>query len=228
MQRMRRSPTLQRKTFSAGRVACVAAAALCLLVSVGCGEPPRYAKSEKTAASAGATPQGAQQQPPRTNLPMPPVASSHGARTSAAAPGWTLLDGRRETLADYRGRVLVIDLYATYCPPCRDEIPHLVRLQREFGRDGLKVIGLNVGGPEDRVKVPGYVEELGILYELGNPDDEFVALLSGGETAIPRTYIFDRQGRLVDFSVGYDQAVAARIDRAVQSALETKEVTSGE
>jgi thiol-disulfide isomerase/thioredoxin len=226
---MRRSRTLQRETFAAGRAACVVAAALCLLALQGCGEPPRYAKSEKTAATAAATPQAAQpQQPPRTNLPMPPVASSHGARPGASAPGWTLLDGRRETLADYRGRVLVLDLYATYCPPCRDEIPHLVQLQRQFGKQGLQVVGLNVGGPEDRVKVPAYVEDLGILYDLGNPDDAFVDLLSGGETAIPRTYIFDRQGRLVDFSVGYDQTVAARIDRAVQSALETKGVMSDE
>ncbi len=156
---------------------------------------------------------------------MPPVASAHGVeQQQQSGAGWTLLDGRRETLADYRGQVVVLDLYATYCPPCRDEIPHLVSLQKQFGKQGLKVIGLNVGGPEDQRKVPAYVEELGIQYELGNPDDEFIYSLSAGETAIPRTYIFDRQGRLIDFTVGYDQTIAQRIDRAVNTAMMTKEI----
>ena len=52
--------------------------------------------------------------------------------------------------------------------------------------------------------MPDYVRELGIDYALGNPDDELINTLSGGETAIPRTYVFDRRGRLADFSVGYD------------------------
>jgi thiol-disulfide isomerase/thioredoxin len=113
----------------------------------------------------------------------------------------------------------VLDLYATYCPPCRDEIPQLISLQRRYAGRGLKVVGLNVGGADDRRLVPEYVQELGIDYDLANPDDEFVAALSGGETAIPRTYVFDRQGRLVDSSVGYDDTVAARLEEAVEKAV---------
>lgn len=156
---------------------------------------------------------------PRTNLPMPPIASSHDDAGRASAGGWTLLGGRRESLADYRGRVLVLDLYATYCLPCRDEIPQLISLQRRYEKEGLKVVGLNVGGLDDRRKVPDYVEELGIQYELGNPDSVFLEAISGGETAIPRTYVFDRQGRLVDFSVGYDETIAARLEQAVRKAV---------
>ena len=188
----------------------------CLLALSGCGEAPRYARSE---AGTAATPEATRTSAalPRTNLPMPPIASSHGAATQA--PGWTLLDGRRESLADYQGRVLVLDLYATYCPPCREEIPQLISLQRRYEGRGLKVIGLNVGGDKDRLLVPDYVRELGIDYALGNPDDELVNTLSGGETAIPRTYVFDRRGRLADFSVGYDSAIAARLEQAVQKAV---------
>jgi len=206
----RRSPPPRR------RALLLVASVFCLLAVSGCGEAPRYARSEVgNAATPEATRPAATL--PRTNLPMPPIASSHGAATQA--PGWTLLDGRRESLADYQGRVLVLDLYATYCPPCRDEIPQLISLQRRYEGRGLKVVGLNVGGDKDRLLVPDYVRELGIDYALGNPDDELIDTLSGGETAIPRTYVFDRRGRLADFSVGYDQEVAARLEQAVQKAV---------
>ena len=174
---------------------------LLLLAAVFCLSPAGCGSSRATPlggghADAEAPRSGATL--PRTNLPMPPIASSHGAATQA--PGWTLLDGRRESLADYQGRVLVLDLYATYCPPCRDEIPQLISLQRRYEGRGLKVVGLNVGGEDDRRLVPDYVRELGIDYALGNPDDELINTLSGGETAIQRTYVFDRRGRLAAFS----------------------------
>ena len=203
----------------ARRLPLLAAPVFCLLALAGCGEPPRYARSEVGTPTPEAPRSGATL--PRTNMPMPPIAPSHGAATQA--PGWTLLDGRRESLADYGGRVLVLDLYATYCPPCRDEIPQLISLQRRYEGRGLKVVGLNVGGPDDRRLVPDYVRELGIDYALGNPDDELINTLSGGETAIPRTYVFDRRGRLADFSVGYDSAVAARLEQAVQKAVASEE-----
>ena len=205
----------------ASRLPLGLAPVFCLLALSGCGEAPRYARSE--VGTAAATPEATRASAtlPRTNMPMPPIASSHGA--AALAPGWTLLDGRRESLADYQGRVIVLDLYATYCPPCRDEIPQLISLQRRYGGRGLKVVGLNVGGDDDRRLVADYVRELGIDYALGDPDDELINTLSGGETAIPRTYVFDRRGRLADFSVGYDSAIAARLEQAVQQAVADSE-----
>jgi len=157
---------------------------------------------------------------PRTNLPMPPVG---GAQTAdLARQGWTLLDGRRSTFEDFRGRVLVLDFYATYCPPCREEIPHLNALQRRFGADGLQVVGLNVGGPEDRAKVPDFVKELKIAYPLGNPDDSLTDIFFADETAIPQTYVFDRRGRLVRRFVGYDPSVPAQLEKAIQEAVSSE------
>ncbi|MDQ3805686.1 MAG: TlpA family protein disulfide reductase, partial [Acidobacteriota bacterium] len=145
--------------------------------------------------------------------------SETAARTNARAGGWTMLDGRRMSLEDFRGQAVVLDFYATYCPPCRDEIPHLVRLQRRFGPQGLKVIGLNVGGEEDQAKVPAYVRELSIQYQLANPDDETIDMFLSGNTAIPQTFVFDRQGQLVEHFVGFDDSVAPDLERAVESAL---------
>ncbi|HEX8149032.1 MAG TPA: TlpA disulfide reductase family protein, partial [Pyrinomonadaceae bacterium] len=152
-----------------------AALALFALVVLACsceldGASKRRAEEARRKA---ATPERA----PRTNLPMPPVAASHGAEAGSAPAGaWTQADGRRVRLEDLRGQVVVLDFWATYCPPCREEIPHLVRLQKQFGAKGLKVVGLNVGGEEDRPKVPDFVRQYGIQYQLADPDDDTVRL----------------------------------------------------
>jgi thiol-disulfide isomerase/thioredoxin len=204
------------ESFSARRVA--AAAVLCALVALAgaCdldGASKKRAESAHKDANAGAQ--------PRTNLPMPPVASSHGGGASSSEPrgGWTQLDGRRAGLEDLRGQVVVLDFWATYCPPCRDEIPHLVRLQKQFGEKGLKVVGLNVGGEEDRPKVPDFVKQYGIQYQLADPDDDTVRLFLADNDAIPQTFVLDRRGRLVRHFVGYDTEVGAELERAVAEAL---------
>ena len=181
--------------------------------------------ASKKRAEAARRDAGAKATAPRTNLPMPPVASSHGdgAGTASAPRGaWTQLDGRRVSLEDLRGQVVVLDFWATYCPPCREEIPHLVRLQKQFGEQGFKVIGLNVGGPDDRPKVPEFVKLYGIQYQLADPDDETVRLFLAQDDSIPQTFVLDRQGRLVRHFVGYDSEVASELEAAVNAALAEK------
>ena len=161
--------------------------------------------------------------PRRTNLPMPPVAASHGAEAGAApAGGWTQPDGRRVRLEDLRGQVVVLDFWATYCPPCREEIPHLVRLQKQYGPKGFKIIGLNVGGEEDKPKVPEFVKQYGIQYQLAEPDDETVRLFLAQDDSIPQTFVLDRRGRLVRHFVGYDSEVASELEQAINDALAEK------
>ena len=158
-------------------------------------------------------------QAPRTNLPMPPVGADAGATPAGA---WTQADGRRVRLEDLRGQVVVLDFWATYCPPCREEIPHLVRLQKQHGPKGFKVIGLNVGGEEDRPKIPDFVKLYGIQYQLADPDDDTVRLFLADNDSIPQTFVLDRRGRLVRHFVGYDSEVAAELEAAVEQALSEK------
>ena len=160
---------------------------------------------------------------PRTTLPMPPVAAAHGADAGATPAGaWTQPDGRRVRLEDLRGQVVVLDFWATYCPPCREEIPHLVRLQKQYGPKGFKVIGLNVGGDEDRPKVPEFVRLYSIQYQLADPDEETVSLFLAQDDSIPQTFVLDRHGRLVRHFVGYDSEVASELEAAVNEALAEK------
>ena len=194
--------------FRARRVAAAAAVLALLALAASCeldGASKKRAESARRDA-------GARQ--PRTNLPMPPVTAPSGA--------WTQPDGRRVRLEDLRGQVVVLDFWATYCPPCREEIPHLVRLQKQFGPKGLKVVGLNVGGEEDRPKVPDFVRQYGIQYQLADPDDDTVRLFLAGDDSIPQTFVLDRRGRLVRHFVGYDSEVASEMERAINGALAEK------
>ena len=132
---------------------------------------------------------------------------------------WTLENNQRAKVADYLGKVIIVDFYATWCQPCRFETPHLVQLQKDYAARGLQVIGLNVGGEDDRAEVPKYVKEFGIQYPMGYPDDNLVdAYLSDSEN-IPQTFVFDRSGKLVKHLVGYDEDAEKELDSAVQASL---------
>lgn len=151
--------------------------------------------------------------PPNTTYPMPPLTAD------SVAIGWTLVDGARVMLSDYRGKVLVLDFYATWCAPCRKSIPYLSELQRRSSSDGLQVVGLNVGGPDDRVKVPAFAAELNIPYPLGFPDQPLSDLFLSDNDTIPQTFVFDRDGQLAKRFIGYDDSTRSELEQVVQSAL---------
>lgn len=155
---------------------------------------------------------------PQTSRPMPPVSSS-GQPVNLQELGWELQSGAKQNLSDHKGKVVVLDFWATFCPPCLEEIPHLVELQNKHKGEGLNVIGLNVGGDEDRPKIPAYVKKLNIGYDLGYPQDELVSFLFGDNDIIPKTFVFDRSGKLVRGFTGYDAQIKAELDEAVRLAL---------
>ena len=150
--------------------------------------------------------------PPKTSFPMPPLK----ARSDMA---WVLNDGKRTTLADYEGKLLVVDFYATWCQPCRQSIPRLIALQQTYGPRGLQVVGLNVGGPDDRIKVANFAKELSIQYPLGFPDQALTELFLSDDQTIPQTFVFGRQGQLVKRFIGYDGAVGDELEQVIQKEM---------
>ena len=143
------------------------------------------------------------------------------SRAPLKAGTWTT-DGKQQSrLADYKGKVVLLDFYATWCEPCRAETPHLVRLQNDYGPKGLQVIGLNVGGDEDRSEVPGYAKEFNIQYPLAFPDDDLVTRYLGDNENIPQSFIFDRDGNLLKRFVGYSSRSAAELDSVIKTAVES-------
>ena len=154
--------------------------------------------------------------PTGTTYPMPPTRTM-----SLANMGWQLADGKRSIFSDYKGKVLILDFYATWCVPCRDSVPHLIGLQKKFEDQGLAVVGLNVGGPGDEREVPAFAKEFGIQYTLAKPDDDLVSFLMADSDAIPQTFVFDRQGQLVQRFVGFGSDTGVYMDGAVETALKT-------
>ena len=131
---------------------------------------------------------------------------------------WTSLDGKVQKLKDFEGKVVLLDFWATYCAPCLEEIPHLMELQAKYGSD-LHVIGLHVGGDEDRPKVPEFVDRLKITYPLAYPEDALSAYVFGQETAIPQTAVFDRTGKMVKKITGFGPAIKTELDEAVAAEI---------
>jgi thiol-disulfide isomerase/thioredoxin len=183
-------------------------------LATACNNAPAPVVVSETRTPVGRT-------PPRTSLPMPPATTPNGGAENSQS--FTLLNEQRVKLSDYLGKVVVLDFWATFCPPCRDEVPHLDALQKRFGEKGLLVFGLNVGGPEDRPKIPEFTESLKMKYMLGFPDPEMTNLFMGSDDRIPQTLVFNRQGRLVKHFVGYDPAISAELERTIE-----KEVMSNE
>ncbi len=145
--------------------------------------------------------------------------TSVGRESPVAPGGWTLDNNQRAKLADYKGKVVVLDFYATWCEPCRAETPRLVELQRQYAEQGLQIIGLNVGGEDDREQVPSYAKEFGIQYPLAFPDDDLADAYLSDNQNIPQSFVFDRNGNLVKRFVGYSQNSGVELDRIVKASL---------
>jgi cytochrome c biogenesis protein CcmG, thiol:disulfide interchange protein DsbE len=150
------------------------------------------------------------------------LAGGSCTKKPAGAPirgGWTLNNKQRAQLADYKGKVVVLDFYATWCEPCRAETPRLVQLQQQYSAQGLQVIGLNVGGEDDRDQVPAYAKEFGVQYPLAFPDDEYADALLGDNQNIPQAFVFDRSGNLAKRFVGYSESSGVELERVVKASL---------
>lgn len=97
-------------------------------------------------------------------------------------------------LSDYRGKVVLINFWATWCPPCRAEMPLLIELQKEYGRDGLQIIGVTYQ-PEPLAHVRSFTRKLKVNYPVALGTPETKAAFSPDET-LPLTIIIDREGTI--------------------------------
>ena len=141
--------------------------------------------------------------------PAPASVSAAGARDDPYA-GLVLQDtqGRSIPLGEYKGKVRLFDLWATWCGPCRMGIPHLNRLYDSYRDRGLVVIGVSVDArPEDVVE---FTRTIPIRYPSGMMNPQIEALL-GYPEAVPTTLLVDRTGRMRRRFLGYvDPAIIER------------------
>ena len=132
-----------------------------------------------------------------------PATPAGNGETGTQAPGYELADltGKSVSSKEFAGKVVILDFWATWCPPCREEIPHFVTLQKKYEGKGLAIVGLalDAGGASD---VAPFAKEHAINYPIliGNDD---VAKAYGGVNAIPTTFVIDRQGKIVKRFIGF-------------------------
>ncbi|HEX2268985.1 MAG TPA: TlpA disulfide reductase family protein [Pyrinomonadaceae bacterium] len=118
------------------------------------------------------------------------------------APQFALRDinGRTVRLSDYQGKVVLINFWATWCPPCRAEMPDLVRLQAEHANQGLQIIGITYP-PERKARVRRFARSLKVNYPIVLGTREIKARFSSDET-LPLTVVINRDGKVSDIISG--------------------------
>ena len=116
------------------------------------------------------------------------------------APDFELTDlmGKKVRLSDFQGKVVILDFWATWCGPCRMEIPNFVKLQTKYG-DKLAIVGLTVSSPEADVR--SFAQKQGINYSVLLDADNLTDRY-GGIVGIPTTFVVDRQGRITQKFIG--------------------------
>lgn len=125
---------------------------------------------------------------------------SDAARASGDTVDFTFqsIDGKTYKLSDFRGKIVVVNFWATWCPPCRKEMPYFIKLQDEY-RNDVQFIGLDVNETADKVKA--FIQALGVNYIIGFSTPQIESTF-GGVTGLPTTFIIDRNGKVVERIIG--------------------------
>lgn len=128
--------------------------------------------------------------------------ASNANMTNQLAPDFALqsLDGATVHLSDYRGRAVVLNFWATWCAPCKIEMPWFVELQKQYGPQGLQFLGVAMddASPKD---IQDFANDMGVNYPI-LIGKEAVGQAYGGVPFMPETFYIDRNGRIVDSAFG--------------------------
>ncbi|HEY2547596.1 MAG TPA: TlpA disulfide reductase family protein [Candidatus Acidoferrum sp.] len=138
----------------------------------------------------------------------------------------TALDGKPLTIAALQGKVVFLNFWATWCGPCRAEVPDLITLQERY-KGRLQIIGLNVDD-DDPVEIQKYVDETGINYPVAMTSND-LRIQYGGIPALPTSFVLDTEGRVVQKHVGlwnpavYETEIRALLGMPIMARVETFE-----
>jgi thiol-disulfide isomerase/thioredoxin len=139
---------------------------------------------------------------------------------ASLAPDFTLdsLDGQSMRLSDLRGKAVLLNFWATWCGPCKIEMPWFVELQKEYGSQGLQIVGvaMDEAGKDDIAK---FAQQMGVNYPVLLGKEE-VGDQYGGVPALPESFFIGRDGKIVDKIIGLRGK--AEIEDAIKKALNTQ------
>ncbi len=140
------------------------------------------------------------------------------AEQPTQAPDFSLpnLEGERVTLSEHRGKVVFLDFWATWCPPCRAAIPHIVELQNRYRADGFVALGMSMDlDPEE---LTDFLRRVPVNYPILQVDDT-TRMAFGGVASIPQGFLVDRKGRIRKKFMGFSQPIAEEMEQTIQQLL---------
>ncbi|HEY1527827.1 MAG TPA: TlpA disulfide reductase family protein [Candidatus Angelobacter sp.] len=154
------------------------------------------------------------------NVQGTPAAAQNagGPASGSAAPIFELKsipDGKSTALASFHGKAVLLNFWATWCGPCKIEMPWLVDLQKKYGPQGLQIVGVAMDDTSDK-EIADFAHKMGVNY-IVLKGTEKVGDLYGGVEGLPTTYYLDRSGKVVDKTLGL--AGESVIEDAIKKAL---------
>lgn len=132
----------------------------------------------------------------------------------------TTLDGKRVKLSDYRGKAVLLNFWATWCSPCKVEMPWFVELQKQYGNDGLVILGVAMDD-SDTPKIARFASEMGVNYPVLLGTDQ-VSEEYGNVEFLPTSFYIDREGKIIGKGTGL--LGRGEIEENVRKALASKAV----
>jgi peroxiredoxin len=139
-------------------------------------------------------------------------------RSGQAAPNFKVstTSGQQVSLENYRGYVLVLDFFATWCQPCRASIPHLVEMNRKYGKQGLHVLGMSADEDGERV-VKAFADKNRIIYPIALAGESTLA--DFGVRSVPVMFVIDKKGRVAEVFRGFTDEVARSTEQLIKKLL---------
>ncbi len=169
--------------------------------------------------------------PPPVRITVGPTKTAPPSRPTVVTLPASVTDAEMQAvsgapikLSKYVGKVLIVNLWATWCTPCRLEIPELIKLHKEYRAQGLEVVGLSTENPEEsNDKVKRFVQDFDVSYRVGWATPDVAITLMQGTDSIPQSFVIGRDGKVIKRFVGFNpQGTPPQIKQAIEDALNAK------